>query len=547
MKRTLRNRETQVLSITCCCLLLLLISSAAWAQETVTAEIAYLSRSTVYIDKGQQDGVSLDADLAVLRDSREIGRLAVEHIAMHSAACRIVSWVDTLKIGDQVVFRPVFTPPPPVAQEKPAIAPAVDLPIRPLLLPLKERGFELTGRASVEWLHFSDAGKTENDFDQPAFYLRLDGRNIKEKPLSFHLRMRNKYTTRANDIENNRREREWRYRIYQAYLAYGDAGTQWHLRLGRIYAERMRSVGSWDGALVAYQLSSKLSVGFFGGGEPDWETFDANFDDYKYGGYFSFDAGRRAALWYRGTIGLVGRYADGDVNREYLVFANEAAVGGRLQIRQNLELDFNRDWRKEVAGEDQTLNRFNMMLAYRLNRRLNLTCDYDYYQNVRDLNNKAIPDSLFADPIQKGVKFGLRTRLSSSLRIGGRIGFRAKSDQEKRPVYGQVDLNWSNLLDSSWRLYASCAFADNRYSKSMVPTVSVSRNFGTRIYQGLGFGSERYTELEQDKSGELTGQWMRWFGSCTVTERTDFNWQLSLVSGDIGEGERLYAGLTYRL
>jgi len=77
--------------------------------------------------------------------------------------------------------------------------------------------------------------------------------------------------------------------------------------------------------------------------------------------------------------------------------------------------------------------------------------------------------------------------------------------------------------------------------------VSVSRTFGTRMFQGLGYGTERYDELERDESETLSGQWVRWFGSYTVTERADFNWQLSLVSGDIGEGERLYAGLSYRL
>jgi hypothetical protein len=542
MRRTLRiTRFVTLLLISA-----FLFAGVVSAQEAI-AEIAYLSRSTVYIDKGEKDGVTLGADLTVVRSSREIGRLAIEHVSMHSAACRIVSWVDSLKIGDQVLFQPVFKPEPEPEELKPVVAPVADPPVRPLVLPPKTREFDLSGRASVEWLHFSDGGNAEKDFDQPAVYLRLDGRNIKNRPLNFHLRMRNKYTNRASGIDRARPEREWRYRVYQAYLGYGDATTAWQLKLGRIYTERMRSVGSWDGLLATYALSERLSVGFFGGGEPDWETFDADFDNSKYGGYFSFAAGRRALNWYRGTVGFVGRYSDGDVNREYLVFMNEAAIGGRLQIRQNLELDFNRDWRKDATDEAQTLNRFNMMMSYRLNRQLSLTCDYDYYQNVRDLNNKEIPDSLFADAIQKGVKFGLRARLSSSLRIGGRVGFRAKSDQEKRPVYGNVDFSWTNIFSSSLRVNGSCAYADNRYSKSLVPMISISRYFGVRMYQGFGFATEKYEAVEQDNSDALTGQWVRWFGSYTMTERIDLNWQLSFVSGDIGEGERIYAGLTYRL
>jgi len=75
--------------------------------DLMIAEILHFSRSSVYIDKGEVDGLTPDSELAVYREGRKIGDMRVSYLARHSASCRVVTAEGSFEHGDEVRYMAV--------------------------------------------------------------------------------------------------------------------------------------------------------------------------------------------------------------------------------------------------------------------------------------------------------------------------------------------------------------------------------------------------------------------------------------------------------
>ena len=164
---------------------------------------------------------------------------------------------------------------------------------------------------------------------------------------------------------------------------------------------------------------------------------------------------------------------------------------------------------------------------------------------MRRAETQDIPDSLFADAALRGLRFGTAIRLASNVRVSGRIGYRDRDDEDKRPVYAGANLGWGNCLGTGVLLQLHYAYADGRYSESHVPSVDLQRGFGKRLQAGLGFGSQNYDGLDAETLS-AEGQWFRLYGTYLITRRADLQWLFTETSGDIGAGSRMLLRLGYR-
>ncbi len=523
---------------------------SAAAQETAVGSILYLSRTTAYVDKGEADGLTVGARLQVVRDGRQIGVLEVDYLAQRSASCRIVRADVALQAGDEVRFTPAPPEPPeePPSREEPAAEPeAADrYQPKPLTLePLVLRP-EVRGQIGLECRLYDDPEcSTDDNLIQPALTVRLDATRVADRPLEVHLRLRSTYTERGRRIDEDRPKTEWEHRLYRLSLVYDDPDKPFRLAVGRLFSSAVGGAGAWDGGLLEVRLGDRWRLGAFGGGTPNLYDGEPDFDQGKVGGYVSLLAGARGRTRYRGTLGFVGQYTACDVSREFVVLANELNLASGLLLRQNLEVDVNRDWRKEAAGEDQTVSRSNALIQYRLHRALRVHVGYDYYQSVRRIENRAIPDSLFPRAWLQGLRVGADVRLSRAVSLGGRIGYRDRERDDKQPVFGNGHVSWRDLLGTGLTLQARYAYADGRFTRSHVPSLDLVRNLGRALRLGLGYGYQEYEGVETE-SFDAQGQWLRFYGSYCISRRFDAQWLASQTSGDVGEGSRALLRLGYR-
>ncbi len=526
---------------------LLLLATVSKAAESISTEILYLSSSSVYVGKGSADGLADDTVLTVHREGREIGRLQVSYLAEHSASCKIVLAGDTLVLGDEVRFTPAL----PIFVDPDLGKPDLAKPWAGKTLELAERvpEPELKGSAALEWKLFKDGGDTGEDFQQPALSLRLNAKRIGNRPLDFRLRLRSKYSERSRAIDADRPETEWLHRLYEAALIWNDETRPYTLSLGRLYTRDLSAAGNWDGLQLDWRLAPCWRLGALYGGDPGRRDSEPDFANTKLGAYLAFEQGKAGHDGLRASVGAVGQYADGDVSREFLSLRG-TIWRNRLSLIGGAELDLNRDWREEAAGESSTLSRLNALLRYRATKDLNLHLAYDRYASVRDALNQAIPDSLWTDIRQSGLRAGLDLGLPGLLRLGGSVGFRDRDDRpdgEHLPVYANGYLSATDLAGSGVTMRLAYAYANGRYTRSHVPSIDLSRAFGMKLDLGLGLGLQSYEgTVDESALGTLTGQWLRLHGGYRISRHLRLQGYYGFDSGDILEGSQVLARLAYR-
>jgi hypothetical protein len=518
---------------------------AARAETAATARILYLSSSSAYLDKGATDGLAEGAILTVLRQGEEIARLEVVYLAEHSAACRLLEPDVTLTTDDQVRYVPLPAPettPPDTVDVK------EEEPYRPKRYqrdPTLRRS-EFHGRAGLEWKLYDDPEcRTDENLIQPGLTLRLDGQQVAGRPIDFHVRLRSQYTQRGRRISDDFPRTDWTHRLYLLSIVYGDIRRPWRLEAGRLYAPAFSAAGNWDGGLLELRVGERWRLGLFGGAAPDLRDGSPDFDQGKVGGYLSLKSGRWGERRYRGTLGFFGHYTPCGISRELVAFNNEISLGRSLLVRQNLEVDINRHWRHDLAGERRTISRASLFAQFQPRRALRVSLGYDYYQNTRRMETRALPDSLFPQTWLQGVRLGANLRLSPALSLGGYFGVRDRECERKEPVFGSGSLQWHDPLGSAVTLQARYAYADTRFTRSHAPSLRLVRQFGRALRLGVGLGYQDYEGVDGEPFSSEGERWLV-FGSYRISSHFDAQWQGSHTTGDVGAGSRALLRLGYR-
>lgn len=516
---------TMTQCLTAAILLLALAPPTVPAEELAVATVLHQTASSVYLDKGAVDGLTPGVLLHVFRDGQEVGSIEVGHVSRHSASCTLPAGVPAPAAGDELRYARG-------AGTKEGAG-------------LGGLGLDLEGRISLELRMFADAGDSGEDFRQPAMGLRLDGRELGGLPLDFHLRLRSRYNQRSRELDADRPETEWLHRLYEASLVHDDADRPFRLALGRLFDNDFRGAGNWDGVQAELRARGHWRLGFFAGAGLDPRDSETHFDETRLGAFAGLKLGEAGGPGYKGSLAMVRSTIDDEANRDFITMQNTLRLNRDLSLHQQMELDLNRDWREDAAGETSTLGRLNLMLRYRVSERASLGLAYDRFERVRDAATRALPDSLFPDYRQTGLRATVSLRPAPGLGIGGSVGRRDRSDESQEPLFASVYLTQADLLDMNLDLQLRYAYADGRYTKSSVPSLDIQKAFSPALRLGLGLGLQSYEGVGSEDFS-LAGQWLRVYGGYQLNRSLDFSGRFQRGSGDIAEGNEIFVRLGYR-
>lgn len=534
-------------------MLLALAALALGAQGAPAMETAilHLNEGSIYIDKGAADGLAEGDLLTLERGGEALATLQVAYAAPHSASCTVLAATAPLVAGEGLRLASADEPPIPV-----------DLPLsgKPkehagcspncsghCLGAAKPAANTLSGRLAFEWRSFMDDSEAEEDFTQPALAARLKAQRLWGQPLDFRLHLRSKYSQRSRELDAARPETEWLHRVYEAALVWTCPQGRLRASAGRLISSDLPGAGNWDGGELLVNLRRHWSLGALAGTLPG--LTDSSFDKDKqgYGAYAVYCAGEPSAASYRGSLGWVGQYDGHLASREFLTTRHSLRYG-RFTVQQLAELDLNRDWREEAAGESTTLSRFNAGIYLQATPALRLSLGYDRWEPVRTLLNREIPDSLYAQSLQQGLKGGFTLRLPERMSVGASLGYRDREDEDKRPVFASCDFSAADIGGSGLEAILRYAYADGRFTRSHVPSLELNRAFGHRVDLGLGVGFQRYEGIEAERDmPDLEGQWLRVHGGLRLTPQVDLQGVFGHTGGDIGAGNLVQLRLAYRL
>jgi hypothetical protein len=498
-----------------CALVLVAACSAALAAEDGTAKVTYISGASFYVSAGREAGLAPGDHLEVERNGEVIATLSVTEATSHRAVCSIVESSDDPEVGDAVRFSPKDPQPSAPARRK--------LGVR--------------GRIGLQFIAVSDATGDYGDYSQPALDLRLDGANLGGGPWGFLIDARARRTYRELSDDDSRT------RIYRMLASWAGSDGRWSFVAGRQFSPALAGISIFDGLTGAYSRQ-RWSIGLFTGSQPDSEDFGYDGDLREHGLYFELRSDASSSRSWSLTTGLIGSYEESEVNREFLYLQGRYR-GKKLLAYFAQEIDFNRDWKKDEAGESSLEPTSTLIsLRYRAHDRFSLYGGFDNRRNVRLLRDRETPVTEFDDEFRQGYWAGAATRFSNhlSLAVDGRFrsGDEAGDSEAYSARFGASRLTRRNL---------GLHLRSSRYSNPRV------EGWLYAFDAGLDLGSRVYLVVEaglRDESSEISGffddslVWASVEVDVSIGRRWYLLAALERISGDLEDYGQLFTRLSYR-
>jgi hypothetical protein len=513
----------------------------AQEEELRTARVTYFTGSTIYIDAGREEGLTPGLRLVVKRGSTVVAVVEVKDVSAHRASCSIVERTQDPEVGDELQFRAQAPAPPGPAT---TAAAAIDTAGQPSRTPKKRagpRGSGVRGRVGLRYLVVNDRLSDTGGFSQPALDLRLDGMNLGGTAWGFAVDARARRTYR--DLSDGTSDDESRTRLYSLAVMRRGIRDRWGFTAGRQFSPALAAVSIFDGLSADYR-GQRWSLGGFSGTQPDPVDFEYSDEIREHGLYFQYHGRPARGRSWQVTTGLIGSYQESEVNREFL-YLQGRYNGPRLAAYLAQEVDYNRDWKEEEAGEDtvEPTSTF-ASLRYRVGTAVELHGGYDNRRNVRLYRDRVTPVTEFDDEFRQGVWAGAsfyildRYRFGLDARTNG--GGTAGNSDSYSLIFGASRLTQANV-----NVHTRAASYTNDQVEGWLLSLDAGVNLGQRIYLQL-FGGVRDEDNLAFVPPENT---LHWYGL-----DVDFNlgrhWYLLIsaerTDGDLEEIDQYYSTASYR-
>lgn len=513
-------------------------------QETPVIKVKYLSAEYIYIDGGTAQGLAVGDKLIVRNDSKVIADLEVAFVSENSASCKILKQEGQINPGDLVVvYEKNGHKEKPQEEEKQLEVQPEPTPKKTYKPRTRKSGTRISGSVSAQIYHYDDKSEMNLDFTQPTMRLNLRAQNLWGKDFHFRVKSRARYNQRSRSYSSAPKD-EWRNRIYEFSFSYEDEDALFNFKTGRIISNQISGVGYIDGLLVQQNISNSFRVGIFGGTQPEWQYSDFQTSLKKYGGYLNYRTGDYQGFRYETTVAGAGVYHSNTISREFLYIQNNISNSSRWQIYQSSELDINRQWRKDKAGEDVSLSNIFLSARYRFSRALSVGLSYDNRKNYWTYETRTMADSLFDDLLRRGIRGNVSLRLPYSLNVFSTVGFRSR-EGDPEPTYSYSGgINKSNFIITRLFINLRGSGFSNPYSDGYSFDAKIGQYFMRANYLSIGFGNYSYnfssTNLKRNN------KWLRFEGQFQLVSRFYLSSQYEYGLGEDIDGHRLFAEIGYR-
>jgi len=518
----------------------LLAGTVAMSAPTLT--VKYRSASGVYVDAGKDQGLAVGDRLTVVEKGRLVAELEITYLADQSASCRIVNETRPVRAGDTVVAPVRAAQPPaaispsptaPVAAPR-AATPAVSAPARPWA--------RLRGGISFGYYRLWDNTPFQLDFQQRTARADLSLWDIGGQPLSFQLRFRSRQDDRTRSLTSLQPTSERRDRLYELSFRYQPSSDRYSVEAGRIASSSFVGLGYLDGALARARLVSPLQVGVFFGRPAEIEGFGLQSTGQKYGAFLALaPSGRYSVGAAEAVVGLVRETDAGAVSREYLSLETRLARNG-FSFFERAELDWNREWRRELASSSVQISNLTASLAYRMSPSAQAVLSYDNHKNYRTSLNRTVPQAFFDDLMHQGLR-GTLNLGGSGLLVTAGGGVRLKDRTTAANAYS-ANLGFHHGGSRGLRMGVDGLGFSNGYTKGAYATASVGRHFSRHLDTDLMYGVSLYS-IKSTAENRLT-QWLRLLARGDLGRGVFLSSDLEYDRGDDMTGPRLFLELGWR-
>lgn len=493
---------------------------SAFAQSTATLNekdarrefrVRYVTTDAIYFNGGTVLGVRAGDRVWIERNGEKLMQLEVKYVSEHSAACllaveatppsEVAARLLPVRVDDVVLWMlplPEFQKRMRPAETEPSMqlaTPSRKISRATTMAPkryvaARPRNNLLHGQISTQVYGQNDKSSQPFDFLESSAYLRLTMERIAGAPLRFVTRMRASQGFRSANASGLQQTSPTQ-RIYEIALEYAAANQSFEFALGRMLRNDLRGVGYLDGLSLSYRMHPNWKLGVFAGAQPDLYHAGFRFEEKKYGGFFeaqkNFSESSRLSLMLAG----LGQYQQQHLNREYLAAQIDFDWTRQIFLTQYLELDFNRDWRRQLGAGSVTLNNAYFSASYFPGSRFSCGLSYDARRPLRTWETRTLADSLFDQSLRQGWRANVAYQPNGLLRFALDGGWQGQ--KETRDVYSAgVSAQVSNLWRSGVSVSTRFSYFGNGSSAGYYPALDVARSFGGFVYATVGAGTYLY-------------------------------------------------------
>jgi hypothetical protein len=481
--------------------------------------VKYVAKESIYVDGGSEDGLSEGMKITLERaaegeallNARTVGEATVIAVAKTSAACRVDSADEEIRIGDiarlsaqdaetlryllssensrkyaQVV---TFTEDDPLEAELRAEIP------RP---PLPEIN-RMRGRVSFEHSAINDRGGSGYRSYQNGLAVRLEMTRLGGTYWNLTGYWRGRMNSRfapgqlqtLNDLLN---------RTYHIGLFYNNPGSPYQIGVGRLLLPWAGSLSTLDGGYFARRLTPVATVGVFGGSTPDPTSWNYAPDRRILGVFSNFEKGSFDQVLYNGTAGVAQTRRQGRPERDFAFFENTLFFGRALSVYHNLEADYEREGRFGADSTGPAVARSFVSFRARPHRRISFDVNHNYFRNVPSFDSRLVGTGLVDRFLFQGFSGGVRFELPAQSAIYANVGKSQRDGDERASwnyLYGFTlgHLPWIDLRADFRTSRFSSSFGSGSYH-----SIALMRQIVDRLRFELQMGQQNLNSPFSDQS-----------------------------------------------
>jgi hypothetical protein len=461
--------------------------------------VSYRSQTAVYVSAGRAAGLAVGDRLAALSGDEKTAELEVVFLAEHSSSCRVISETQPLEPGDKLVRLGAPRPAKPAdgGREFTVTEPAQPAPAQYGAAPAPRRNTpratRITGGASVAAGGFQDSSGSGRDIQEQGARADVSARDIGGMPLEARLRTSVRRVERDGLRGLSVKAVDSRQRLFEASVTWAPAGGSFSAAAGRLGGGPFPSLGYLDGVVAQGRPTSGVHIGGFFGRTPD--ALDVGLPTgAKYGAFVRFareGGGSPGELVFSGAREMAGS----EVSREYIGQQGQFR-SGNVWFYERMEIDLNRGWRLERAGNAVDLSEARALLTWRASHEADFTVSYDRSRNYWSALNRGLPTEVFDRRLRQSLRADLQMSRPGGLGywMGGSL--RAEEGTEepsyaahagaRSPRFASVNLS----VEGSWFSSPSTrgAILTARGGRSLRGGHRVDASYTVNRYQSGGAG-----------------------------------------------------------
>lgn len=522
-------------------ILLLLPIFLIHAQEHFT--IKYISTDAIYFDGGLNHGLQVGDTLEVRRSNQSIARIRIQFIADNTASCTPPNRLVVLKVGDQAIVRRFKPSGGKVEKTVTPVATPKELSSKkPKIFHSKQKTFN--GSIAMQVYHWDDKSKSNYDFTQPTLRVNFAGKRLAGKYWDLQIRTRARYDKRTRRYSTQVPQKEMLNRIYQCYLDYNNPDALINAKIGRIITNPLSGIGYLDGLLMHINVSKSFNMGILAGLAPEWQYADIQTKIRKYGAFATYRVMQDRLTTLETTLAVAGEYHQKTVSREFIYLQTQYNWNQKLWLYQSLELDMNRDWRKERTGQSVTLSNLYLNGLYDLFTWMSVGLNFDSRKNFWTWEYRTLADSLFDNLARQGARAQLNLRLAGGHYFTATAGL-ANREKDSHPLYSYTaSYNNNNFFQTRLIINSYAAGFTSPFYKGLSANVSLGKAFGQSLYFYCRYGQSFYQVTQ--RNSRINHQYQV-NGNINLGRTLYMNLFFEYDQGDDEKGQRTWVEFGYRL